>query len=424
MEKLVYYSDSYKKEITTTITSIQGASEAHKKNIKNYKGDVVEVIFSDTIFYPEGGGQSGDRGVLVINNQEYKILDTQKLHNNVGHTDVDVSDTDYNLGIIPVHLVACKESDLEVGSTCTLKLDWTHRYHFMQSHTAQHLLSSLLYSKFNIPTVAVHLSDDIITIEVEKDVVTEQTIDELTSLANAAIIEGHEVTSKFYTHEEAQEFFMRRSIKVDTNVRIVTIKDLDDVACGGLHVSNTNECLWVTYQTQEKIRGHVRMTFKVATVAMNQIKEDRKIVANLCETLSAQSFELVELVKNLVNTSNELKYKYNLAQIELAKAMINREKVFLNITDSGLELKHFVQASSSFENLVAAFIKVSESRVEWLIIIKGNLTTLSFNDVKQNVLSSYNYRGGGKAPAFQGVITDCNKENAMKLLEDLKQFFA
>ena len=122
MTDLLYYKDPYLKETEATVVEIRNGM----------------VVFDKTIFYPECGGQPGDRGSFG----KWVISDTRK----------DKDGT-------PLHVI---EGELPpLGTTETLSLDWDHRYFYMKEHTAQHLLSSLLYHMYSIGTVAVHQGEEI-----------------------------------------------------------------------------------------------------------------------------------------------------------------------------------------------------------------------------------------------------------------------
>ena len=105
MNKL-YYEMPYEREVTATVTAVEGNM----------------VFFDKTIFYPEGGGQPGDRGVF----NGYEIVDTRKVGDEVAH-------------------IFNSTEGLSVGSEGKLVLDWDHRYAFMKRHSAQHLLSSIFF---------------------------------------------------------------------------------------------------------------------------------------------------------------------------------------------------------------------------------------------------------------------------------------
>ncbi|MBO7348595.1 MAG: alanyl-tRNA editing protein, partial [Spirochaetales bacterium] len=222
MDKL-YYADPYRKSITCTVNTVVHTDKA------------TEVTTDRTIFYPESGGQSGDCGKLG----PYTVLDTRK-----------GDDGDSVLILAP-------DTPVKQGDSLELVLDWDHRYLFMVVHTAQHLLSGLLYSMFDIGTVAVHQGADYLTIETDKAEIPLATVDELVLAANEKIRENHKIIYREMSHSDAEALGLRRSIKVEGDVRIVEIEGVDRIACGGVHVASTGEIGIIYSMGHEQIRGHV-----------------------------------------------------------------------------------------------------------------------------------------------------------------------
>ena len=107
--KLIYLEDSYKQEVQTTIESIKE------------KNDLWEITLSETIFYPQGGGQPSDQGIIKGKNGELKVFSVI-----------------YNNGV-PIHQGKLKGS-LISGEKADCQIDWNRRYKNMQLHSAGHLV--------------------------------------------------------------------------------------------------------------------------------------------------------------------------------------------------------------------------------------------------------------------------------------------
>ena len=251
MTERLYYKDRYATSISAAVTA---------------SGDGWFRL-DRTIFYPEAGGQPGDRGTFG----PYSIVDTQKAE------DGDV-----------LHLVGKGSAVPSVGETHTLSLDWEHRYFFMKEHSAQHLVSALLFSCFSIGTVAVHQGDMFFTVETDKAEIDEETLLSVEDKANEAIRKGAAVWQDETDHESAESLHMRRSIKVQGRVMLVHIDGIDVVACGGVHVASLSEIGEIAYVSSEKIRGHVRTYWKCAERAVGYRRENAAIVRSLSSLFSAE----------------------------------------------------------------------------------------------------------------------------------------
>jgi len=379
MEKY-YYKEPYKKEIKTKIT-----------NIEKINGKTAFQV-EETIFYPEAGGQPGDIGYLKLNNNKINIIDSQKTKDKV-HV---------------LHFIE-GDSSLSIGDEVELILNWNNRYKFMQSHSAQHLLSSIFYRYFNCATVATHLGNEIITIEIDKDYFALKDCLKIEEIANKVIRDNKKITCSIYEHETAEKLPLRRSIKVTGKVRIIEIEDNDLIACGGILVNSTGEIKLITYAGQEKIRGHIRTQWQIADQAISQIHEDKQVIKMLNEKLSSQEFELETAVKNLQENLKDAKREAKNC-LELLSTLIIEKNVKdeINIlklpTDySFIPLKEFNEALIGFDKTVLIFSS-KDDKTNYLIHFSEKLNS-KLPGFKEQVISKVNAKGGGKFPTFQGILT-------------------
>ncbi len=388
MEKL-YYTAPYLKSTQCKIEKI----------IQN-KTHVL-VYTNPTIFYPECGGQPGDKGFLG----SYKVQDTKKDENGDSVLVIDSN-------------VSFKE-----GDTTTLTLDWTHRRKYMVMHTAQHMLSGLLYTMFSIGTVAVHLGEDYLTIEVDQKEVPSKIIEDLVRAANNAIKENHKVLYHQMSHEKALALGLRRSIKVDGDVRIVEIEKVDKIACGGVHVATTSEIRLIYYVKQEIIRGHVRLYFKCGDTALESALEDVKICETLALKLTCRSSELVNKIENLNDALNNATHAKNNIMKALASYRIKenvKEDIATIIVDDNLDLASFSHACNEIENIAFCGVKIEKERTLWLIVLKGKFEKINFNELRVSLLSMIDAKGGGKAQVFQGSSLCVDENKIQAFLEEFK----
>jgi misacylated tRNA(Ala) deacylase len=186
--------------------------------------------FDRTIFYPTGGGQPGDTGLLRWSGGEIKIIDAQKFRQEGGPEDV-------------LHITDATSLPA-AGDKVEMVLDWERRYAHMRMHTCLHLLCSILKGAavtggqvgadkgrldFNLPSCAV-----------EKEVITQEL--------NRLINEDLQVSEKWITDEELAnkpELVRTMSVMPPTGsgkVRLVRIGEgVDLQPCGGTHVRRTSE---------------------------------------------------------------------------------------------------------------------------------------------------------------------------------------
>ena len=180
-----------------------------------------------TIFYPEGGGQPGDSGVLrFADGRELRIADTRK------------GDDHNDTLLIPAE----GEALPEVGGKVTAELDWERRYRHMRMHTCLHLLCSLVEGDVTGGQVGAEksrLDFNLPDGSPDKAWLTEEL--------NRLVREDHAVTPVWITDDElaAQPELVRTmSVKPPSGagrVRLLKIAGIDLQPCGGTHVARTGE---------------------------------------------------------------------------------------------------------------------------------------------------------------------------------------
>ena len=350
------------------------------------------VVLDRTICYPEGGGQSGDRGSIG----GCPLIDT-------------VKDEQKHI----FHKV--QEPIFSVGDTVSIDLDWEHRYHYMQMHTAQHIASGILFSRFGIGTVSVHQGEKALTIETDKPTIDEALCYQLEDAVNTAVAEAHPVSYEVHTQKEAEALPLRRTIKVKGDgIRLVVVEGIDTIACGGLHVENTREVGLFQYTAQEKIRGHVRLVFFVGKEALADIRENRCTLAKLSALFSAPKENLAEVAEAALRQASldkslAQRKGQRLAEVLLA-SMVDKAGqregvpvVLWNVIDD-LDFKQIAQVFALYPDLALCAAKEEDGKLFWLIGLNGKAASfLDFPKERATLLPSFQGKGGGRPPLWQGV---------------------
>lgn len=364
MEKL-YYEHPYLAECECTVLSV-------RKN-----GKYTEIITDKTIFYPEGGGQRGDIGFIG----DYAVYDTKK-----GENGESV-------------LLADSSSNIAEGEICIQKIDFPHRYTHMVFHTAQHLISGTLFTAFNIGTTAVHLGDDYITIETDRREISSEVIEELERLVNKRIRESHPVVCYTIPHSDAEKLGLRRSIKVNTDVRIVEIEGVDKIACGGVHVKNTSEIGNILYVKYEIIRDHARLYFKAGESALLFARTGLNLINSVKNLLGTGEDDILKKIENLTETVSALKHENASLSENLAKNLLeSRVKDGKAIIETELDVSCFLRPLEKYEDL-KLFVYNDKN---WLTFLKGRFGNISFNDIKEGFFQSAEAKGGGRDGIYRG----------------------
>lgn len=257
-EKL-YYADPYLKEMDATVLSCEERKNGYA------------VVLDRTVFYPTGGGQPYDTGVLG----DAKIL--------------DVSDVDGEV----VHLC---DRPLEVGSAVHGIIDWDRRFMLMQHHSGEQLVSGIVNSRFGYDNVGFHMGSEVITIDFsgELDYATLMEIEEAANEAIYANIPCH----IFYPDRETLKTLRYRSKKeIDGQVRLVQFADVDLCACCGLHVSHSGEIGLIKILSTTKFHDGSRVELlcgKKALQWLNTVTDQNREISGL---LSAKMDKTADYVR-------------------------------------------------------------------------------------------------------------------------------
>ncbi len=195
------------------------------------------VILDKTVFYPTGGGQPYDTGVLT---------DAQ------GRTHVVSNVTKTEQGILH-HIPGDKPPQ---GSTVHGVIDWERRYRLMRMHTAAHLLSGLIHGKTGAVITGNQLGLEESRIDFDLEAFDKEQILSFAHDANAIISEQKPVHISFVTPSEAKHLSKLAVGNYDhlQEVRMITIDGTDAQPCGGAHISNAKEIGTITV-TQLKNKG-------------------------------------------------------------------------------------------------------------------------------------------------------------------------
>ncbi|MFO7991819.1 MAG: alanyl-tRNA editing protein [Thermoplasmata archaeon] len=184
------------------------------------------VVLDRTAFYPEGGGQPSDRGVLKWNGNETQVIKVEKKGDIIHRVK----------GPIP-----------EEGTTVKAKIDWDLRYEHMKMHTVQHLLSAAVFEMYGGETVGNQIHADYSRVDFAPVNLSDEDVQKIQDEVNRVIDEGLDVSiyeeDRDKLEEEMDEkrvnlSLLPRSIK---RLRVIDIDGCDICPCAGTHLRNTKE---------------------------------------------------------------------------------------------------------------------------------------------------------------------------------------
>jgi len=235
--ELLFLEDSYLREISATVEEI----------VKN------GVVLDQTIFYPEGGGQPTDTGRLDCNAGTSRVVAVEKQGNRLLH---------FLEGPMP-----------GIGDEVYLRLDWDRRYAHMRMHTAQHLVSRVVFDQFGARTAGNQIRAEASHIDFAPAKFQSTDLPAIEEAANHLIrsnvlvrieLVDRDVLDRLMGPDRSDLSRLPVSIK---QVRLVRIGDYDAYPCAGTHVGRIGE-LGGLHITNRKSKGQdvVRITYELAPV--------------------------------------------------------------------------------------------------------------------------------------------------------------
>lgn len=377
MNHKLYYEDAYRKKGNTKVKS-----QAQDESGKWY------ITLEESIFYPTGGGQPHDTGVI----DGIQVTDVEEVDGEIRH-------------------YLEEATALEVGDKVAIEIDWERRFDFMQQHAGQHVLTASFVELFDIQTMSFHLGKELVSIDVEASKISAEQLDEVEKLANEIILENRPIETRWVTKEELSQYPLRKQVAVDEDIRLVIIPDFDYNGCGGTHPSSTGQIGVLKILDTEMQKGKVRVHFVCGGRVLTQLHRKHKILQEVKGKLSAPEEGLAHAARALVDTGKKLEKRID----DLQEQMMGYEAKELLAASQGNEsIERVFQLRSIQELQKLARLVVTASPESKVIFIVENEGLLQFvlasgagngSDMKQfasEILPLINGKGGGSKTFAQG----------------------
>jgi misacylated tRNA(Ala) deacylase len=235
-------------------TEVLYMPDVESNYIKRFNAKVLRVgegfvVLDRTAFYPLGGGQPSDKGTLSWGDRTVTVKEVKKKGEIVHYLD----------GPVPSE-----------GDTVTGELDWDYRYAHMRMHTAQHLVSAVVFDLFDSVTVGNQIHGERSRIDFQPGFASDD-LQRIEDACNEKLAKGLKV--KIYEQDrevlEQRKDMLRISLdlvpKSVRMLRIIEIEGYDVCPCAGTHVRDLNEVGPVKLLKRDsKGKGKVRLTYTLA----------------------------------------------------------------------------------------------------------------------------------------------------------------
>jgi len=263
------------------------------------------VVLDQTYFYPEGGGQEPDYGVIGGS----RVNDVQKS----GHSVLHFIEGPLNF---------------TVGQEVECEIDWNRRMNMMRNHTATHLVLAVARRILgpHVWQAGAHKSEGVGRLDITHyDSLKPEEKEKIEREVNDIVLADITLRKSFISREQAERRFgfklYQGGAVPGAEVRVVEIPDLDVEACGGTHCDRTGEIGPFKILRTKRIQdGIVRLEYAAGKPAVDEIQKQSETIRTIAETLGTSPEQVGDAVKRLCE-----EWKEQRKEIE----RLNKEKMTL-----------------------------------------------------------------------------------------------
>nr|WP_106779327.1 alanyl-tRNA editing protein [Lysinibacillus timonensis] len=231
----LFLEDSYLTQCKAEITDIQEG----------------KVVLNQTVFYPTGGGQEHDLGVIQQGNHAVKVTKVKKENGQIYHY--------------------VESADQLLYGPVNVEIDWERRYAFMRHHSMLHIIGAIFNRKYGSLATGNQIYADKARIDLTNIIELDPAeLNETIQEANVEINKNHPIQARILPRDEAANIsdYIKTVVNLVPShvkeIRLVSIGNIDEQACGGTHVRETREIGQVVLEkTKSKGKGAMRLELKI-----------------------------------------------------------------------------------------------------------------------------------------------------------------
>lgn len=378
IEKL-YYQDQHMRSFRTKLHRMD-----QDENGRLY------VVLEKTAFYPTGGGQPHDTGVL----NGIPVYDVEEVEGEIRHF---------------------IEEPLEVDHEYVGEIDWERRFDHMQQHAGQHILSAAFEHGFGYQTVSFHLGKETCTIDLNIVTLGEEEADQAEQMANHIILENRPIEAKWVTEDELSHYSLRKDLSVSEDIRLVIIPDFDYNGCGGTHPDSTGKVSSIKILHWEKQKKNsIRVYFVCGNRVIKQLHEKHQVIQSLTTALNAPQDQLKESADRILQQTRDLEKTVSELKTQLIEHEANQfieqaqnqeTRKIVKATFMSRPIFELQQLAKSItiksSDILVLFINEEENKLQF-VCARGNDLNINMNQVVKGVLPLLKGKGGGNEAFAQG----------------------
>jgi alanyl-tRNA synthetase len=388
------------------------------RKVKAKGKESYQLVFNQTPFYPEGGGQVGDTGMISNVNERLEIVDTKKENNLI------------------IHFATSLPENVEAGFTASV--DTTKRKLTESNHSATHLLHAALRSVLgtHVQQKGSLVNADYLRFDFSHfSKVTDEEIKQIETLVSNAIKENIRLEEdRAATMEKAQEMGAMAVFgeKYGDKVRIVKFGDSVEL-CGGTHVQSTGEIGLFKLKSESAVAAGIRRVEAITSDAVEAFYAQQEEKYDAINELLKNPKDIVKSVDDLIQKNSLLqkqieqfkKDQARLVKTEL-KAKVEQKEGYsyleaeLNL-DAGSVKDILFQLKSEFPNFVGIIGSKEDDKCAVSVIIDEELSKAKNWNAGAIVKAvAQHIQGGGGGQAFYATAGGKNPAGIQKALSEAR----
>ncbi|UWD47951.1 alanine--tRNA ligase [Clostridioides difficile] len=395
----------------------EGTIEAIVKEdelVQNAKeGDKVSIVLDNTTFYPEGGGQVGDCGLITNENLVVEVLNTKKgANNSIKH-----------IGII-------KSGKISNGDKVKTLVDRDVRMSAARNHSATHLLHKALKEVLgeHVNQAGSLVTPDRLRFDITHfEAISNEELKVIEEKVNNVILSSLDIKCDIMNIKEAKEKGATALFgeKYGDEVRVVSMGDYSTELCGGTHLTNTSQIGMFKILSEGGVAAGVRRIEAITGKAVYEyLKEKEGIISEVCVNLKSKEDNLIQRIgslleenKNLSKELHDIKTKMSLQSADSifdSKIEVNGVNLITNKFE-GMDMDTLRETADNLRDKLGSGVVVLANVVD----DKVNFVVTATKDVLDKGIHSGNIvrevakiaggKGGGRPNMAQAGASDVSK---------------
>lgn len=302
-------------------------------------------------------------------------------------------------------------------------LDWDIRLKNMQSHAGEHILSGIFYKEYGLTNTGFRIGESYCTMDLDTPYLENRVIDKVEIMANQYVWKNEPIETKWFKSKDDISFVtLRKPINFEEDIKVVHIKNIDQIGCCGTHPKRTGEIGVIKILKTEKNKGMTRVYFICGKEALEDYEKKQHVINVLSELYSGNIGNIIEKIKGKDHKKDDLLkkltffkdtfYEHKALEIKHRFVLQDIESESLNVTikidvldehnekDAALDHNDLKKIGAYISNWVCfPFALGLKSKGLWVLISpkcsrkKINCKSIIGNFIKQEI--NKNIQGGG-----------------------------